>query len=75
MIIVLHQKVNGYKVAIDIRNISYFAENFTKNEDGTFSDNEGTAIFVVGNDPFLVKESFDQVKELMELASNKKKSN
>ena len=64
MIIVLHQKVNGYKVAIDIRNISYFAENFKKNEDGTFSDNEGTAIFVAGNDPFLVKESFAQVKEL-----------
>jgi hypothetical protein len=71
MIIELHDKKNGTRIGIDVRQINYFVENFKQNEDGTYSPNEGTAIFVCGNDPFLAKESYEQVKEKIELAGKK----
>ena len=76
MIITLHMKINGLRVALDIRQINYFAEYFKKEEtkDGTivYSEvNEGTVIFVAGNDPFVVKEPFEEVQKLIESAGKK----
>lgn len=70
MLITLHDYNTGWKVGVDIRNISYFAEN-----SGVFKGKEysGTAIFINGQKPFLVKESYDQVRELIELATKKRR--
>lgn len=73
MIIELHDSLTNARIGIDVRQIDYFAEGFKMNEDKTYSPNGTTAIFIVGGDPFLAKESYDQVKELIELAGNKKK--
>lgn len=75
MIIELHDALTNARVGIDVRQINYFSEGFkvneAKNGDKTYSFNGTTAIFVCGNDPFLAKESFDQVKELIESAGKK----
>ena len=75
MIIELHDSLTNARIGIDVRQINYFAEGFKVNEskkgDKTYSPNGTTAIFVCGNEPFLVKESFDKVKELIESAGKK----
>ncbi len=69
MLITLHDIITGRKVGVDIRNISFFAEN-----SGVFEGKEytGTAIFISGQKPFVVKESYDQVRELIELTAKKR---
>ena len=73
MRIELHDALTNARIGIDVRQINYFAEGFKVNEDKTYSSTGNTAIFVCGNEPFLVKESFDKVNELIEAASAKKK--
>ena len=69
MLITLHDMKNNAKVGVDIRNISYFAENKGIIEG---KPHGGTALFINNQLPFLVSESFDQVRELVELAGKKR---
>lgn len=69
MLITLHDMKTGGKVGVDIRNISYFAENTGKIEG---KEHSGTALFINNQRPFLIEESYDQVRELIELASKKR---
>lgn len=70
MLITLHDIITNRKIGVDIRNIDFFAENSGVFEGRTYS---GTAIFINGRKPFAVKESYDQVCELIEMATKKRR--